>query len=482
LIAVLALPALPVGAALYTEDFEVDPTAQWTLNGGPSDEAANFFFDYSTVGIPLAPNSALGGARGMKLQANLSAGVFGGMSVSPTGESFMGDYVLRFDWWANFNGPFPVGGSGSTMLSTFGVGTAGTLVQWPGGTQDSVWFGATADGNSSSDWRAYSTAAPTRYTDDSGVYAAGAVAGSTNASDPYYASFGAVGAPAAQILLFPQQTGSTLVGSAGMEWHQVEIRKQGTTVTWTVDGLLIATIDLTTVMLGGSNIFFGHSDVNATSSTDPNDAALLFTLIDNVEVLEVGPDLTVTKTDSPDPVAPGGDLTYLITVTNAGPADVLGVELLDATPPDTTFVSFVAPPGWVVMTPAVGGTGDITANLGTLEAMSPQMFTLVVNVNGGTPDDTVVTNTVTVSAETADPEPDDNSAMAMTTVSTEITPTPTATATSTATATPTQTPTRTPTGEDGGLYEIPTVSRAGAVLLVVLLAGMAVAVLLRERR
>jgi hypothetical protein len=66
-------------------------------------------------------------------------------------------------------------------------------------------------------------------------------------------------------------------------------------------------------------------------------------------------------------------------------------------------------------------------------------------------------------------------------VSTEITPTPTATATSTATATPTQTPTGTPTEEDGGLYEIPTVSRAGAVVLVVLLAGMAVAVLLRQR-
>ena len=93
-------------------------------------------------------------------------------------------------------------------------------------------------------------------------------------------------APAAQLALFPQQTGTTLVGSAGMEWHAVEIRKHGTTATWTVDGLLIVTIDLTTVTLGGGNIFFGHSDMNATSSADPNDTALLFTLIDNVKVTE----------------------------------------------------------------------------------------------------------------------------------------------------------------------------------------------------
>jgi hypothetical protein len=273
-------------APLYSENFDVDPTANWVVNGGPSDEAADFFFDYSTVGIPSAPNSG-GTTRGVKLQANQSDGVFGGMSVSPNGQSFAGDYVLKFDWWENFNGAFPEGGSGSTQLGTFGIGTAGTSVQWPGGTQDSVWFGATGDGNSSSDWRAYSSAAATSYPDASPVYAAGAVAGNRNASHAYYAGFGVVTAPAAQLALYPQQTGSTLVGSAGMEWHAVEIAKVGTTATWKVDGLLIATIDLTTVTLGGGNIFLGHSDTNATSSTDVNDVNLLFTLIDNVVVEQI---------------------------------------------------------------------------------------------------------------------------------------------------------------------------------------------------
>jgi hypothetical protein len=268
------------GAPFFSDNFDVDPTANWTINGGLSDEAADFFFDYGSVGIPAAPNSS-GTTRGMKLQANLSGGLFSGFSVSPTGQQFDGDYQVRFDWWANFNGPFPDGGSGSTNLSTFGIGTAGDTPQWPGGTQDSVWFGATADGNSSADWRAYSTAEPTSYLDGDPVYAAA----TRNASDPYYASFGQVEAPAAQVALFPQQTGTTLVGSGGMAWHQVAITKSGDTLTWTVDGLLIVTIDLTTVTLAGGNIFFGHSDTNATSSTDAFDDDLLFTLIDNVHVV-----------------------------------------------------------------------------------------------------------------------------------------------------------------------------------------------------
>lgn len=156
-----------------------------------------------------------------------------------------------------------------------------------GGTQDSIWFAATGDGNSSSDWRAYSPTAPTRYVDTApGIYAAGAVAGSTNAAHAHYSSFGGVTPPAAQTALFSQQTGTTGAGAAAFEWHVVEIQKLGANVTWTVDGVLIATVPVADdTVLTGENIFFGHSDTNATSSTDPNDVHLLFTLIDNVQVI-----------------------------------------------------------------------------------------------------------------------------------------------------------------------------------------------------
>jgi MYXO-CTERM domain-containing protein len=283
--AALALTASAEAQVLYQQNFDADSTANWTVNDGPSDHAVDFFFDYSTAGIPAAPNSA-GTTRGLKMQANQTEGVFGGFSVSPTGQNFTGDYTVRFNAWSNFNGPFPAGGSGSTQLTTYGIGTSGAIPQWPGGSQDSTWFATTVDGNSASDWRAYSSAAATSYPDADPVYAATG-AGNRNHSHPYYAGFGNNTAPAAQLALFPQQTGTTLVGSAGMEWLDVVINKVGNTATWTVNGTLIATIDLTTVTLGGGNIFFGHSDTNAGSSTDPNDVNLLFSLIDNVVVTVV---------------------------------------------------------------------------------------------------------------------------------------------------------------------------------------------------
>lgn len=284
----LVLAGVAQAQIVYNQNFEVNDTANWTVNKGPAttDAAADFFFDYSTVGIPSAPNSA-GTTRGVKLQANQSSGIFGGLSVSPLGQSFAGSYKLTFDMWLSFNGPAPVGGSGSTQLGGAGIGTSGTVAQWPGGVQDSIWFASTADGNSSSDWRAYSPAAPTSYTAASGVYAAGTGTSpdARNQSHPYYAGFGNVTAPAAQLLLYPQQTGNTLVGSAGWAWHEVSILKSGGTVTWTVDGLLLATVNASDDTANtGENILLMYSDTNGTSSSDVNDVNLLFGLFDNVQV------------------------------------------------------------------------------------------------------------------------------------------------------------------------------------------------------
>lgn len=277
----VAVVSVTASAMDYTEDFETDSSANWTVNNGPSDAATDFFFDYSTVGIPSAPNGP--GTRGAKLQANLSNGIFSGVSASPTGVTLPTYYTMTFDWWANTVGPFPAGGSGSTNLSTFGVGTAGGAAQWPGGVQDSVWFAATGDGGSSADWRVYSSVAPTAYPEGDAVY----TGASRNAPDPTYASFGNVAPPGDQATLFPNQVGNIQVGAAGFDWHEVEIFKGPNKITWTVDGVLLATVDPTTVALGGDNFFIGHSDINASSSSDANRADLLFTLIDNINVTAV---------------------------------------------------------------------------------------------------------------------------------------------------------------------------------------------------
>ena len=215
------------------------------------------------------------------MRANRTGGIFSGLSASPTGYSITGDYTVSADVWMNFIGPAPVGGSGSTQAGGMGIGTAGTTAQWAGGTQDSV----SADGNSAVDWRAYSTAAPTDYGDASTVFFA-AGTGNRNHSHAYYAGFGGVTIPAAQTALFPAtQTGTTLVGSAGFKWHRMVISKVGNFATWTVSGTPIARVDLRTVTLSGSNIFFNAFDTNATSSS--TDHGLNFTLVDNVVVTPV---------------------------------------------------------------------------------------------------------------------------------------------------------------------------------------------------
>jgi hypothetical protein len=267
---------------LFSENFDADHTANWTVNQGPSDGVANFFFDYSTVGIPSAPNSS-GTTRGLKLQANLTSGIFGGLSVSPTGQGFTGSYTLRFDLWGNYNGRLDGGGNGTTQLVGGGVGTSGTTAQWAGGTQDSVWFASTLDGGSGTDYRAYSSAAATGYALASGVYAGGV---QNNSSAYYSTNFSSRTAPAAQLALFPQQTNSTPAGIIGFGWHDVSITKSGTNVIWTIDGLTIATVDTSALSLS-TNILLNYFDSNGTSSTDPNAGSLLFGLVDNVRVVTV---------------------------------------------------------------------------------------------------------------------------------------------------------------------------------------------------
>ncbi len=76
-------------------------------------------------------------------------------------------------------------------------------------------------------------------------------------------------------------------------------------------------------------------------------------------------DLSVTKTDSPDPVIAGTNLTYTLNFASSGPSDAQNVSITDAVPTGTTFVSASAPAGWSTTSPAVGGTGNVIFTKGT---------------------------------------------------------------------------------------------------------------------
>jgi len=306
-------------AVLFSDDFDTDPTANWTVNswvggttasGGSAANAANFFFDYSSVGIPAAPNSTGGSTRGLKLQANITGtgptgGLPPGISVSPTGQSFNGDYSLRFDWWTNFIGNTTGGinnaggGSGSTQLSTFGILTSGTFANYVG-SSDCVFYGATPDGASAADYRAYSVTAQSGYqTGTTGVNSQNVfAAGSQQNTNVYYATPfpGGRTAPLIQQTSYPlTQTGSTVVGTPSFQWNDVLIQKSGATITWTVNGTLLATTSTSGFATApkGNNILFGQADTSVGAGTPAATfQAVDFTLIDNVRVLSAVPEPT----------------------------------------------------------------------------------------------------------------------------------------------------------------------------------------------
>jgi len=161
-----------------------------------------------------------------------------------------------------------------------------------------------------------------------------------------------------------------------------------------------ATITFTVLVNAGAPEGPINQTASVTSSvTDPNPANNSATAAD-VVAIATHADLVVTNSAFPTSVAAGSNVTYTQTVTNKGPAAATGGSFTQVTPPNTNFQSIAAPAGWTCgTTPAVGGTGTITCNAtGNLAVNSTGTFTLLLQVNSGTPSGTNITDTATATA------------------------------------------------------------------------------------
>lgn len=120
-------------------------------------------------------------------------------------------------------------------------------------------------------------------------------------------------------------------------------------------------------------------------------------------------DVTVTKTDSPDPVFQRGQLTYTVTVANLGPADASGIVLTDTLPEHVGFVDLFSSQGDCGRRPR---RGVVSCDLGDLTAGASATVTIVIKPRRvGT-----IANTVSVTAAEPDPDPVNNAATQETTV------------------------------------------------------------------
>ena len=160
-----------------------------------------------------------------------------------------------------------------------------------------------------------------------------------------------------------------------------------------------------------------HDDVGAGPVSADGLVAMLGTQADNlfagdtnggndVYVSDRRPaaDLSLAKSDAPDPAAVRAALTYTLVATNHGPNAAPDASLVDTLPAGVTFVSASAA--------CTNSAGRVDCTLGTLA--SGASATVTITVTAKSPG--VITNTARVGSSAPDPDTSNNTATTETTV------------------------------------------------------------------
>jgi hypothetical protein len=324
LMGALAAAIQPVQARqiLFSDTFETDTSARWNVVGGSDsgtpDYTAAFSFLYTTnrytlngtaSTIPLAPNSATGAGRGIKLSVNKNDNTAERAAVNVYAKNlvFSNNYSLQFDMWINYNGN-AYGGTGSTEFGTFGINHSGNLPAWELGAtsvpltaSDGVWFAVTGEAGAAGDYRSYEGdpgGNPLRYQSVEGGFLDRDGDGQTESE--------AVSTTPADYplnLMFPSPPYETL-GVPGKRWIQVEIRQKDGVITWLMNGYVIAEKQNLSQWTAGT-IMLGTMDPFASIADPRGDNFVIF---DNVRVsqLEVSDELPrialeVTNAEASEP-------------------------------------------------------------------------------------------------------------------------------------------------------------------------------------
>jgi uncharacterized repeat protein (TIGR01451 family) len=128
-------------------------------------------------------------------------------------------------------------------------------------------------------------------------------------------------------------------------------------------------------------------------------------------------DLSLTKSDSPDPVGTGGALTYSVQVSNAGPDAATNVTVTDKLPKGVSLTSAASTQGTCT---AKGKGPTVTCTLGTLASGAGPTYNstpVTVTIRVLAPQKAgAISNTASVTGDPKDPNPKNNSATATTQV------------------------------------------------------------------
>ncbi len=171
----------------------------------------------------------------------------------------------------------------------------------------------------------------------------------------------------------------------------------GGTATFTVDATVVASALGTLVNTATVAVPSGVTD-----AVPGNDAATDSDSLDPVA------DLAITKTDFSPTATPGAAVTYTVTVSNAGPSDVVGATVVDAMPASLSGVTWTCSVSGPGSCPA-SGSGDINSAV-SLPVGATATFTISATLIPSTTANLVNTATVNPPAGVTDPTPGNNSA------------------------------------------------------------------------
>ncbi len=266
------------------------------VNDGTPNGTVQFGFDYVAAGLPLAPRSAPGEGRGLRLTANDSLAAVDAYTVF-NNTAVTGNYKLTVDVFMGFgvltssteHAHVGVGGNGTTFNSIF------TPVSGSG-----AYIAFTGDGGSGSDYRWFRSVANSSADNPA---APGVVQSTTLAnSHPSYLGRGSDGGTAASNggtgtfftnTLFPAGKvagavgGPSVLGSPSNIWTTVEVTVDSGTISFAFDGI-------ETYRGGYTGTLDGLVSLGLADTFTSVDTGHVFTLYDN---------LTVTAVPEPSSVA-----------------------------------------------------------------------------------------------------------------------------------------------------------------------------------
>ncbi len=357
--AALTLAPLAEAAPLFEDNFDTNTSANWTIKTGyydgtaTDDYAVDWAFDYGQTkfkvyraaddiegvlqSIPPAPHST-GTTKGLKIAVNKKDDEAARFAVNlfPKGQTFSGDFVFKFDLFLAHSA-YLGGGTGTTEYGLFGINHSGDFVNWfalsGAGLRDDfktsavgrdgsdgLFFGITGDGGAARDAVSLQGGGAGQppvpmLADPSGglLDRNGDGVIDTDNGDPYF------------LRVFPPGKFEG-AGYAGKRWLSVEISQVGTTVTWKIDGHIIAQRVNDTSFKSGT-IMVGYADT-FSSISDPRDET--YGIFDNVRVERVR---TVIVDTADNDSGPGDGKTSLKeALADLQPNDIIRFNIPGAGP------------------------------------------------------------------------------------------------------------------------------------------------------